>query len=121
MKMTSRPAREMGGKNYKTGTHLTKVATMSSSVADPSANDDDQGSVMSEAMAEDPRIGSAAQAAAAAEVSAMEGPSRRSETRAGEEALMGAAAAEDGVAGFEVTDDIGELIMQRFLQFLGDL
>jgi len=58
-------------------------------------------------------------AQAAAEVAAMENPRRTD--RAGEEAVMGAAAAEDGVAGFEVTDESGELVKQRFLQFLGTL
>jgi hypothetical protein len=32
---------------------------------------------------------------------------------------MGAAAAADGVAGFEVTDESGELVKQRFLGVLG--
>lgn len=58
-------------------------------------------------------------AEAMAEVAAMEGPSRRAH-RAGEEAVMGAAANGDGVEGFEVRDESGELVMQRFLQFLGD-
>ena len=60
-------------------------------------------------------------AQAMAEVAAMEGATNaRRADRAGEEALMGAAATEDGFAGFEVTDESGELVMQRFLQFLGD-
>ena len=61
-------------------------------------------------------------AQAAAEVAAMEGTANARRTdRAGEEAVMGAAAAEDGVPGFEVTDESGELVKQRFLQFLGTL
>ena len=60
------------------------------------------------------------QAAAMAEVSAMDGPTRgRLANRAGEEAVMGVAAGE-GVAGFEVTDESGELVKQRFLDFLGN-
>jgi hypothetical protein len=62
-------------------------------------------------------------AQAMAEVAAMEGGAGRGaqqNDRAGEEALMGAAAAEDGVAGFEVTDESGELVKQRFLGFLGN-
>jgi hypothetical protein len=61
-------------------------------------------------------------ALARAEVAAMEGaaPARRAD-RAAEEALMGAAPAEDGVLGFEVTDESGELVKQRFVQFLGQL
>jgi len=60
-------------------------------------------------------------AQAMAEVAAMEGGGRgaRQNDRAGEEALMGAAAAGDGVEGFEVTDESGELVKQRFLEFLG--
>ena len=55
-------------------------------------------------------------AAAAAEVAAMEGT--RPADRAAEEAVMGAAQAADGVSGFEVTDEAGELVKQRFLEFL---
>jgi hypothetical protein len=62
-------------------------------------------------------------AEAMAEVAAMEGGGRggaQQNDRAGEEALMGAAGGEDGVAGFEVTDESGELVKQRFLGFLGN-
>jgi hypothetical protein len=61
-------------------------------------------------------------AEAMAEVAAMEGGGRGAQQndRAGEEALMGAAGGEDGVAGFEVTDESGELVKQRFLGFLGN-
>ena len=62
-------------------------------------------------------------AQAQAQVAAMEGPTNQ-RSRAGrrmeDEAVMGAAAAEDGVPGFDVTDESGELVMQRFLQFLGE-
>jgi hypothetical protein len=63
-------------------------------------------------------------AQAMAEVAAMEGQGqgqgRGQNNQAGEEALMGAAGGEDGVAGFEVTDESGELVKQRFLGFLGN-
>jgi hypothetical protein len=64
-------------------------------------------------------------AQAMAEVAAMEGGANarggaQQNDRAGEEALMGAAGGEDGVAGFEVTDESGELVKQRFLGFLGN-
>jgi hypothetical protein len=52
---------------------------------------------------------------AMAEVAAMEGPTNARRT-AGQEAVMGATA--DGIAGFEVTDESAELVMQRFVQFL---
>jgi len=60
----------------------------------------------------------AERAEAAAEVAAMQGTAtgRRGERRAGDEAIMGAA--EDR---FEVVDESGELVMQRFVQFLGEL
>jgi hypothetical protein len=48
--------------------------------------------------------------------------SSRAHRRPAEEAQMGAAAVtDDGVAGFEVTDESGLLVQQRFLQFLGTL
>lgn len=56
------------------------------------------------------------EAQAMAEVAAMEGTARgQPNDRAAEAALMGAA----GVEGFEVTDESGELVKQRFLEFLG--
>jgi hypothetical protein len=62
----------------------------------------------------------AERAEAMAEVAAMQGGvgGRRADTRAGEEAIMGAAAADDD--RFEVVDESGELVMQRFVQFLGE-
>lgn len=69
----------------------------------------------------------ALRAQATAEVEAMEGNQRGGGgggNRAGEEALMGANAVGggdgDGVRGFEVADESGELVMQRFLQFLSE-
>ena len=56
-------------------------------------------------------------AAAAAEVSVMGQASRvqRRDT-AGEEAMIGATG--DGVGAFEMVDEVGELVKDRFLQFL---
>lgn len=56
-------------------------------------------------------------AAAAAEVSVMGQTSRvqRRDTT-GEEAMIGATA--DGVGAFEMVDEVGELVKDRFLQFL---
>ena len=65
----------------------------------------------------------AAEAArAAAEVAAME-PTANGRRRdpTGDEAVMGAAANEEGVAGFEVTDETGEHVRQRFVDFLASL
>ena len=90
---------------------------MSAAPESPGVPADDYASVPATADALD----EAAQAAAAVE--AMDG-ARQNATRndrAGEQAVMGAMAAEDGVAGFEVTDESGELVKQRFVQFLGSL
>lgn len=59
-------------------------------------------------------------AAAAAEVSVMgEGTSRnQNRDRTGEEALIGATGNADGVGAFEMVDESGELVKDRFLQFL---
>ena len=59
-------------------------------------------------------------AAAAAEVSVMgEGASRnQNRDRTGEEALIGATGNADGVGAFEMVDESGELVKDRFLQFL---
>jgi hypothetical protein len=58
--------------------------------------------------------------AAAAEVAAMERPTNRGRDPTADEALMGAAPNEDGVAGFEIVDESGELVRQAFLQFLSE-
>lgn len=59
-------------------------------------------------------------AAAAAEVSVMgQGASRnQNRDRTGEEALIGATGNADGVGAFEMVDESGELVKDRFLQFL---
>lgn len=59
------------------------------------------------------------EAAAAAEVSVMERggrANRRDPT--GDEALIGATGNADGVGSFEVIDESGELVKDRFLEFL---
>lgn len=58
-------------------------------------------------------------AVAAAEVSVM-GQASRTQRRepTGDEALIGATANADGVGSFEMIDESGELVKDRFLQFL---
>ena len=66
-------------------------------------------------------------AAAAAEVAAMERQQDRNinltAARAGDQAIMGATgnATDDGVEGHENVDELGEMIRQAFLEFLGEL
>ena len=66
-------------------------------------------------------------AAAAAEVVAMERQQDRNviggAARAGDQAIMGATgnATDDGVEGHENVDELGEMIRQAFLEFLGEL
>ena len=66
-------------------------------------------------------------AAAAAEVAAMEQQQDRNingtAARAGDQAIMGATgnATDDGVEGHENVDELGEMIRQAFLEFLGEL
>lgn len=67
-----------------------------------------------------PPASEAEQLAAAAEVDVMEGPARQRDL-AQQQALMGATGDADGVAGFEVHDESGELVRERFLQFLTSL
>jgi hypothetical protein len=65
----------------------------------------------------DPDITDREAAAAAAEVSVM-GQTSRAQRRdtTGDEAMIGATA--DGVGAFEMVDEVGELVKDRFLQFL---
>ena len=58
-------------------------------------------------------------AAVAAEVSVMGQESRtQNRDRTGDEALIGATGNADGVGAFEMVDESGELVKDRFLQFL---
>ena len=87
---------------------------------------DDDGRQQQRRQQQDGESDGALRAQATAEVEAMEGNQRGGGggggNRAGEEALMGANAVggDDGVRGFEVADESGELVMQRFLQFLSE-
>ncbi|CAB9507868.1 Maternal DNA replication licensing factor mcm6 [Seminavis robusta] len=60
-------------------------------------------------------------AAAAAEVSVMDRTARTNGRSAtGDEALIGATGNAEGVGSFEMVDEVGEMVSQRFLQFLMD-
>lgn len=64
-------------------------------------------------------------AEAQAEVAAMDGTARNNNNanRAAQEAVMGVVANDGagGAEGFEVTDESGRLVQQRFVTFLGTL
>jgi hypothetical protein len=109
--------------NY-TITHYRRTCTMSAAnLAGPPGDDDvDNESILTADMPAQRAAAAATPedevAQAMAEVAATGGRAPQTD-RAGEEAVMGATAAADGVAGFEVTDESGELVKQRFLVVLG--
>jgi len=95
---------------------------------DISSQDNEDASIQSEAAATgEPTVATPEEddreiAAAQAEVSVMNQAGRTNQReRTGDEALIGATGNADGVGAFEMVDESGELVKERFLSFLMEL